>query len=122
MHLYKSKQNSLLVFDGKSYLINQEWDTLINQSNLHEYLKGVAKSLTPISESEKTKLITDSVAPIGNHSSARRTFFGRLRRRIWGTSEISTRTSIRRTKPPMSGFSSGTGRVGGMGMGSKRGC
>lgn len=66
MHLYKSNQHSLLVFEGKSYLINQEWDTLINQSNLHEYLKGVAKSLTSISDNEKTKLITDAVAPIGN--------------------------------------------------------
>jgi 2-dehydro-3-deoxy-D-arabinonate dehydratase len=63
MHLYKTSKGNILRVKGKSFLINEEWDKLINQDNLHAYLQNLSLSATVINEKEADELIDKSVLP-----------------------------------------------------------
>lgn len=67
MKIYKLKKSVLLEQAGKYYLLpNEDWDTLVNQENLHQYLQSKVKDVTALSADEGTQLIQNElVAPIG---------------------------------------------------------
>jgi len=66
MHLYKIPEGPLLFHQGKAYLLQREWDALINQSNLHQQLKDLSVKAKEISEAQTQALLKKTLAPIGN--------------------------------------------------------
>lgn len=66
MHLYKTPEGALLITDRNAFLLKQDWDQLINQSDLHQHLKKLADSSEAISETKKQELINKATAPIGS--------------------------------------------------------
>jgi 2-dehydro-3-deoxy-D-arabinonate dehydratase len=66
MHLYKTSEGALLITDGKAFLLSQDWDQLINQTDLHKHLKSQAVSSNSVSENKKQELIKKATAPIGS--------------------------------------------------------
>jgi len=65
MHLYKTLKANILIADKKSFLINEEWDVLINRKNLFEHLSSFKKELNEMTEAECKKYMLDVLAPIG---------------------------------------------------------
>ena len=67
MHLYKTSQGNLLVADKKAFIINEEWDALINQKNLFQHLSVVKNKAHEISETDYKEIIAHHLlAPIGS--------------------------------------------------------
>ncbi|HPW60817.1 MAG TPA: fumarylacetoacetate hydrolase family protein [Cyclobacteriaceae bacterium] len=66
MHLYKTPEGPLWIYQSNAYLLKGEWDTLINQSKLHQYLNLLSAKAERISEAQRQDLIKKSLAPIGN--------------------------------------------------------
>jgi len=66
MHLYKTSEGPLWIYQENAYFLTGEWDTLINQSNLHRYLNLLSAKAERISEVQTQYLIKKSLAPIGN--------------------------------------------------------
>jgi 2-dehydro-3-deoxy-D-arabinonate dehydratase len=66
MHLYKTPEGALWIHQKNAYLLKEEWDTLINQSNLHQFLNLLSAKAERISEVQTQYLIKKSLAPIGN--------------------------------------------------------
>jgi 2-dehydro-3-deoxy-D-arabinonate dehydratase len=66
MHLYKTSEGALLITDGNAFLLSQDWDQLINQTDLHKHLKSQAVSSNSVSENKKQELIKKATAPIGS--------------------------------------------------------
>jgi 2-dehydro-3-deoxy-D-arabinonate dehydratase len=66
MHLYKTPEGALLITDRNAFLLKQDWDQLINQSDLHQHLKKLADNSEAISETKKQELINKATAPIGS--------------------------------------------------------
>jgi len=64
MHLYKTSEGPLWISQGNAYLLQEEWDTLINQSDLHQQLNNLSAKAKKISDSQS--LIKKSTAPIGS--------------------------------------------------------
>lgn len=65
MHLYKTHEGPLLVSGKNSWLISQEWNELINRSQLYQYLSTVIAH-SPAVDPERQKKLTDRAnAPIG---------------------------------------------------------
>lgn len=65
MQLFKTKEGNILRVQNKSYKVNDNWDSLINQQDLHKHLSGLTKG-TPINEAEADTMIANGVlAPIG---------------------------------------------------------
>jgi 2-dehydro-3-deoxy-D-arabinonate dehydratase len=65
MHLYKTAEGPLLIYDSKACLIRQPWDVLINRSALHTYLKEVSGSAQVVSAEQAQHLTAHAAAPIG---------------------------------------------------------
>ena len=63
MHLYKTSKGNILKFDTKSFLIIQDWDTLINQQNLYDHFKQLAVSADIISEEQSNDYINNYLLP-----------------------------------------------------------
>jgi 2-dehydro-3-deoxy-D-arabinonate dehydratase len=64
MHLYKTSEGALWISQGNAYLLQEEWDALINQSNLYQHINQLSAKAKQISEAKS--LIKKSSAPIGN--------------------------------------------------------
>lgn len=64
MHLYKTSEGPLWISQGNAYLLQEEWDALINQSDLHQHLNHLSTKAKKISNSQS--LIKTSIAPIGS--------------------------------------------------------
>jgi len=64
MHLYKTPEGPLLILQGNAYLLQEEWDALINQSDLHQHLNHLSAKAKKIPETQS--LIKKSTAPIGS--------------------------------------------------------
>lgn len=62
MQLFKTKNGNILRTDGKSFKVDDNWDQLINQKDLHKHLSGLAKG-TPLNESDADKSIASGVLP-----------------------------------------------------------
>lgn len=67
MKLYKTKQGAILHSDAGYYMLNIEWDTLINNDNLYQYLvKSLSDGAEPLQENEALVILkNDLLAPIG---------------------------------------------------------
>lgn len=65
MHLYKTLKGNILTDDKKSFLIDEEWDVLINRKNLFEHLSSFKKELNEMTEAECKKSMQDLLAPVG---------------------------------------------------------
>jgi 2-dehydro-3-deoxy-D-arabinonate dehydratase len=66
MLLYKTSEGALLLYDNSAFLINENWDTIINRTKLFDYLNELSQISEPISFDSSQQLISKSVAPIGN--------------------------------------------------------
>lgn len=63
MHLYKTAEGIVLKYNGKAYLLSGNWDAVINQENLHEFLKAAATSVHEIKEEQAAQLIDEYLMP-----------------------------------------------------------
>lgn len=65
MHLYKTKQGILVQHDGNVYVLQEEWDTLVNQRYLYPHLEERIASATPFNENLEVFLSHNLLPPIG---------------------------------------------------------
>jgi len=66
MHLFKTKQGVLVQQDQKYFLLNQDWDTLVNQRYLHAHLEESLAKAEPFTDDVATFLTHHLLPPIGN--------------------------------------------------------
>jgi 2-dehydro-3-deoxy-D-arabinonate dehydratase len=62
MKLYKTKAGIVIEKENKFFLLNENWDSFINDDGLFQKAKTVTESLSP----EGNELINEILAPIGN--------------------------------------------------------
>lgn len=66
MKLYKLSAGIILQYNNANYLIQNDWDTLINRDGLYNYLQEITPELPVLTEATAVAHIHDSlVAPIG---------------------------------------------------------
>lgn len=65
MQLFKSAEGPLLYHHANSFLIDSDWDHLVNRNDLHGYLKKLSDQITPITTLEGNRLRSTPQAPIG---------------------------------------------------------
>jgi 2-dehydro-3-deoxy-D-arabinonate dehydratase len=63
MHLYKTSLGNILKSDTTTYLIMEDWDTLINQPDLHVHLLNLTAIAEKIKEDEADQMINDCLLP-----------------------------------------------------------
>jgi 2-dehydro-3-deoxy-D-arabinonate dehydratase len=63
MHLYKTTRGNVLRQDEKSFLLHDEWDTLINREYLFDHLSRLAAAAGSISNEEAEELINSYLLP-----------------------------------------------------------
>ena len=63
MHLYKTIEGAVLRHSRKSFLLQDDWDVLITQTNLFHHLMQLAKNATSILEERADDLITNRLLP-----------------------------------------------------------
>jgi 2-dehydro-3-deoxy-D-arabinonate dehydratase len=67
MHLYNTQTGAVLRFQDQSFLMHDEWDSLINQPHLYQHLLQRAKSAERISEEQADNNIKNqALPPIGS--------------------------------------------------------
>lgn len=66
MLLYRITNGAVLLIEDNAYLLNEDWNKLINQSRLHQHLESLAKNQKPIANTQKQELIKNSLPPIGD--------------------------------------------------------
>jgi len=66
MLLYRITNGAVLLIEDNAYLLNEDWNKLINQSGLHQHLESLAKNQKPIANTQKLELIKNSLPPIGD--------------------------------------------------------
>ncbi len=66
MQLYKTTEGALLVSQNKVFLLTEIWDTIINRSNLHQYLSGLSQISEPLPFDRGQQLLSNPLAPIGS--------------------------------------------------------
>src|SRR4051812_26772826 len=66
MHLYKTIKGIILTHEQQHFLFNEDWDSLVNRSNLYQYLFQLVINQKNISNDEFEELLNTSLlAPIG---------------------------------------------------------
>jgi 2-dehydro-3-deoxy-D-arabinonate dehydratase len=66
MHLYKTMKVIILTHEQQHFLFNEDWDSLVNRSNLYQYLFQSVINQKNISNDEFEELVNTSLlAPIG---------------------------------------------------------
>ena len=63
MKIYKLTGGIIVQSQAKNYLLDEEWDNLINRDNLYQYLAEKIAGLDYISEETASALIRDSLRP-----------------------------------------------------------
>jgi 2-dehydro-3-deoxy-D-arabinonate dehydratase len=66
MQLYKTREGALLQSQNKVFLLTENWDTIINRSNLHQYLSGLSQISEPLPFDRGQELLSKPLAPIGD--------------------------------------------------------
>ena len=65
MHLYKTTSGNILQHKGESFLLQDEWNELINHENLHHYLLQLSSDAEKIENNEASGIIaTQIMAPL----------------------------------------------------------
>jgi len=66
MHLYKTSKGNILAVEGAYYLVDKEWDMMVNQSNLFQHLNDLSKESESITEEQFIDYTQNHLlAPIG---------------------------------------------------------
>ncbi|MEO5893253.1 MAG: fumarylacetoacetate hydrolase family protein [Ferruginibacter sp.] len=63
MHLYKTTKGNILRQETTSFLINDEWDTLINRQDLYSHLIHLTETAEAISEEHTDYLVNNYLLP-----------------------------------------------------------
>src|SRR5258708_18091742 len=63
MHLYKTSKGNVLKFDHQSFLLEADWDILINQKNLYEHLQQLSSTDKIINEDQSNDYINNFLLP-----------------------------------------------------------
>jgi 2-dehydro-3-deoxy-D-arabinonate dehydratase len=63
MHLYKTTEGAVLINGEKSFLLEENWDELINQENLYDKLERLTKKTTPLGGEQSENLIVHHLLP-----------------------------------------------------------
>jgi len=63
MKLYKLAKGSLLQHNGSSYIIDDEWDKLINRDDLASYLESVTTDTTALSTQVEAEYLNGNILP-----------------------------------------------------------
>jgi 2-dehydro-3-deoxy-D-arabinonate dehydratase len=66
MQLYKTKDGAVLVNQNKVFLLTENWDVIINRSNLHQHLSGLSQISEPLPFDRGQQLLSNVLAPIEN--------------------------------------------------------
>src|SRR4051794_28004945 len=67
MHLYKTSKGNIARHNKQSYIIDGDWDSLINQENLFTFLTGSLEKGTPVTEEQAEQILANHImAPVGN--------------------------------------------------------
>jgi 2-dehydro-3-deoxy-D-arabinonate dehydratase len=67
MHLYKTSKGNILKQNEKWYQLNGDWDELINQNNLYEYLSQSTAGVDAMANAEAEDIVNNYLLPpIGN--------------------------------------------------------
>lgn len=61
MQLFKTKEGNILRTENKSYKLDGDWDSIVNQKDLHKHLSGLTSN--PITEPDADRLIAAGVLP-----------------------------------------------------------
>jgi 2-dehydro-3-deoxy-D-arabinonate dehydratase len=66
MHLYKTKKGIIFSHEQQNFLFEEDWDELINRSNLYQYLLQLSSDKKKINHAEMEELLNTSLlAPMG---------------------------------------------------------
>src|SRR5438045_1542022 len=66
MHLYKTTKGNILSHEQQNFLLEEDWDRLINRDNLFQFLLQSSNSKKKISDDEFEEMLgTSLLAPIG---------------------------------------------------------
>src|SRR3954463_4932148 len=66
MHLYKTKKGIIFSHEQQNFLFEEDWDELINRSNLYQYLLQLSSDKKKINHAEMEELLdTSLLAPMG---------------------------------------------------------
>lgn len=63
MHLYKTSKGNILKQETQFFLLNDDWDILINQANLYTHLSQLCKTAETIKEETATDCINNYLLP-----------------------------------------------------------
>ena len=63
MHLYQTSKGIILKSDGRSFLFPDDWNMLINQQNLHEYLYKSSSVMDVIDQDQSDDYIDNYLLP-----------------------------------------------------------
>lgn len=63
MHLYKTTHGAVLRHNRQSFLLQEDWDGLINQRSLFQHLQQLTSSATFITEDQANTFITNGLLP-----------------------------------------------------------
>jgi len=67
MHLYKTTKGIILSHQQQAFLLEEEWDALINRNNLFQYLLQLSRNKKNISDDSFKELLDNNLlSPIGN--------------------------------------------------------
>jgi len=63
MHLYKTSQGNIVKQNNQSYLLEGDWDTLINQENLYRYLVEKVNESSVLPEEQAAGILDNYILP-----------------------------------------------------------
>lgn len=63
MKLYKIAKGILLEYNNSAYIIDDEWDSLVNRDNLAGYLQQISADTTAVSEEVKNEYLNGTILP-----------------------------------------------------------
>ncbi|MEO6000767.1 MAG: fumarylacetoacetate hydrolase family protein [Chitinophagaceae bacterium] len=67
MHLYKTSKGSIVKHNNQSYLLDADWDSLINQENLYQHLLQTINELSALPEDKAADILKNYLLPpVGN--------------------------------------------------------
>lgn len=63
MHLYKTSKGNVVTHNDTSFIIEGDWDTIINQENLFQYLLDAINKSTLITEGQSGEMLENYILP-----------------------------------------------------------
>lgn len=63
MHLYKTSKGNILKYEAKAFLLNDDWDALINRENLYNHLLQLTETTVTLSEELAENYINNFILP-----------------------------------------------------------